>query len=506
MKLKDIQIKNYRSIENETFSLEEVDGSSTYSLIGINESGKTSFLKAISLIDDGTVTYPKDFFDEAEPVDIVLVYELTDSDRKELNKDLSGKGLPKDLISKTKIEKVEIGVVFDAINPTTKENYESVFFKESIFPDYFFDGVNVVKKTESSTEPDFDLEAYFLKQFPSYFYKKTHVTTFWKSDPKHLISDQINLDAFAINPEDVSIPLFNCFNLAEIDDIPGEINKIRTDPARINNLQDKLGDRVTEHIKKVWPNHPVKIKFQINNMLLSFLIEDEKVKYKSKTTEQRSDGFRQFISFLLTISAENSINQLSNSLLLLDEPETHLHPRAQENLKDELIKITKNKENNIVIFATHSNYMIDKDNMDRSYRVTKHGNLKTKIEKIKSASSSYAEVNYEVFDIISSDYHNELYGYLEDVDRSKLDGIPQIKTWHNSRTGVTGPVSICTYIRHSIHHPENTLNPKYTQEELAESIKILRDLKYPPTVKKTAKKTAKKVAVSAPQTIASQTP
>jgi energy-coupling factor transporter ATP-binding protein EcfA2 len=270
----------------------------------------------------------------------------------------------------------------------------------------------------------------------------------------------------------------NCFALAAIEDIPAEINKIRTDHAEISNLQEKLGDKVTAHIKRVWPSHPVKIKFQINNSALSFLVEDDKVKYKSKTTAQRSDGFRQFISFLLTVSAESATNQLSNSLLLLDEPETHLHPQAQEYLKDELIKITKNSENNIVFFATHSNYMIDKEHIDRCFRVVKEKNKRTTLERIEGISTSYSEVNYEVFDIPSSDYHNELYGYLEDIKKTELDGLSKTKDWINEKTSKTDKVSLATFIRHSIHHPENTSNPKFTPEELRQSIEILRGLKY----------------------------
>ena len=229
--------------------------------------------------------------------------------------------------------------------------------------------------------------------------------------------------------------------------------------------------------RKIILKHPIKIKFQINNSLLSFLVEDEKVKYKSKTTEQRSDGFRQFISFLLTISAESATNQLSNSLLLLDEPETHLHPQAQEYLKDELIKITRNDKNNIIFFATHSNYMIDKDHIERCFRLSKQSNRKTKVEKIKLGKTSYSEVNYEVFGILSSDYHNELYGYLEDVEKSKLDGLPKTKKWKNKKTNATKDVSLATYIRHSIHHPENTQNTKFTAEDLQKSIETLRELK-----------------------------
>jgi len=163
---------------------------------------------------------------------------------------------------------------------------------------------------------------------------------------------------------------------------------------------------------------------------------------------------------------------------LLDEPETHLHPQAQEYLKDELIKITRNEENNIVFFATHSNHMIDKDHIERCFRLSKQANRKTKLDKIKLGKTSYPEVNYEVFGIPSSDYHNELYGYLEDIEKSKLDSLPKTKKWKNKKTKATDNVSLATYIRHSIHHTENTTNAKFTAGELAESIKTLRGLKY----------------------------
>src|SRR6185436_7048704 len=136
--------------------------------------------------------------------------------------------------------------------------------------------------------------------------------------------------------------------------------------------------------------HPVKIKFKINNGKLAFLVEDKDVKYQAKTTKQRSDGFRQFISFLLTLSAQNHSDELSNCILLLDEPETHLHPTAQLNLMDELIKISKNKNDNIVFFATHSNYMIDKLNIERCFKIYKKKNASA-LEQINKSHSSYSE-------------------------------------------------------------------------------------------------------------------
>ena len=52
MKLRSITIKNFRSIRDLTFEIEEVGGSYTFALIGINESGKSNFLEALSLVDD----------------------------------------------------------------------------------------------------------------------------------------------------------------------------------------------------------------------------------------------------------------------------------------------------------------------------------------------------------------------------------------------------------------------------------------------------------------------
>src|SRR3990167_2648564 len=108
MKIKSITIENFRSIENETFNVAELYGGKTFTLIGINESGKSSFLRAVSLVDDGEVLFPKDFCNEAKPVDIFLTYTLGASEEKELKKMLLEKGFEKDLLSKIHIEEVDV--------------------------------------------------------------------------------------------------------------------------------------------------------------------------------------------------------------------------------------------------------------------------------------------------------------------------------------------------------------------------------------------------------------
>ena len=52
MILKSIQIKNYRSIEEISFDIIPLsDNTFTYGLIGVNEAGKSTILKALALKD-----------------------------------------------------------------------------------------------------------------------------------------------------------------------------------------------------------------------------------------------------------------------------------------------------------------------------------------------------------------------------------------------------------------------------------------------------------------------
>jgi predicted ATPase len=480
MKLEKIRIENYKSIESLEFEINEINGSYTYSLLGINESGKSSFLNAISLISTNNLKYPLDYFDQLSPIVLKLFYSPTESEIKLINKEITDyEKFDKKIMDSINIDNIEIEFSFEPDDNVDLTKSVLFNFSQSVFPDYTLKAGELFKKTQTEADlEDFDLTLYFETHYSDYFLERVHHTVFWKSSRQYLLLDDIDLNEFSKSPKEVSIPLFNCFLISGISEnkISFEISKLNTLVA-INSLQSKLSELTTKHINKVWPEHPISISFQINNNKISLLIEDNDVKFQPKTTGQRSDGFKQFISFLLTVSAENYNKKLDNTILLIDEPETHLHPPAQINLLEELVKITQNKNNNILFFATHSNYLIDKVNLDRNYKVIKENNLKTSINKIEKKTSTYSEVNYEIFGILNNDYHNELYGFIESVDNSKLVALKQTKDWINLKTKKTERVSLSKYIRHSIHHPENTLNKKYTETELKNSIQELKSIK-----------------------------
>ena len=104
------------------------------------------------------------------------------------------------------------------------------------------------------------------------------------------------------------------------------------------------------------------------------------------------------------------------------------------------------------------------------------------------SSPTWGEVNYFAFGVLSVEFHNELYGFLQaraiDEDQNnyyeeKFDqwlvskGFAANKSYIRlKRDGATETDSrtLPTYIRNLIHHPENSHNPSYTDEELESSI------------------------------------
>lgn len=477
MKITSITIKNYRSIEEISFDIEAVsDGTFTYGLIGVNEAGKSTILKALALKDGlknekgETLPLAKDFRDPTQAIEITYTYLLEKKEQQEAKDYLTANAPSADI---TDIDLNSIKYVASFEHNAPSQALEAV----------------EVDSINSENEHKVSIEDHLV----TYLSERTHKSIFWTAEDRYLISQPINLAQFADTPDDISIPLKNCFALAGIVGQQAIKNKVAliTESTEREQLKGDLGEKVSDHINTAWPKHPIKITFDISDGLINFHVHDLDTKGKAKTADQRSDGFRQFVSFLLTVSAQNSNDELSNSMLLLDEPETHLHPQAQEDLLRELVKITQNKRNNVVFFATHSNYMIDKKDLSRNYKVFKKSKKKTEKEKTElmrfgEKASTYASVTYDVFEISSTDYHNELYdrlraNYGEENSKDAV-GINEFDNgyfFQTKKLKLEYPVkkeknkaTLPTYIRNCIHYPEN--QDKDFNKQLTESIELLK--------------------------------
>lgn len=147
-------------------------------------------------------------------------------------------------------------------------------------------------------------------------------------------------------------------------------------------------------------------------------------------------------------------------IILIDEPELHLHPRLQEKFVDFILSISKESQ---VILTTHSPLLIKQLSYNENVKniVLKKEKEVKEFDERKLSYISSNETNYLAFDLPSEEYHNELYESLMEkystsngikrfdneffIQQKKED---KIYPWEKQ----PNQVSIHTFIRNQIHH------------------------------------------------------
>ncbi|MDD4661861.1 MAG: AAA family ATPase [Candidatus Pacebacteria bacterium] len=172
----------------------------------------------------------------------------------------------------------------------------------------------------------------------------------------------------------------------------------------------------------------------------------------------------------------------------IDEPEISLHPKAQAQLLDALMEISKSQQ---VFITTHSPFLLKQYNSSSHDLFVFNKDHKQKIMVSTSVSfnlfskPSWGEIVYKAFGIPTEDFHNELYGklqekegrpFIESTDKTKSieeffvnNGYNRIKSWTLSN-GKSYKQTLMSSIRNKIHHPEELNIPSYNMKELKESI------------------------------------
>lgn len=411
MKIKSVNIKNFRSISELTIPFAEIDGKVCNILLGKNESGKSNILKAISLLDSNCeINYINDCNKDSKKKNLTIsvIYELL-FDKDEFKKIvIENLNIDKSLIDLDKIvRKIEI-------DTNGRNDSYHIYLNEKVKPiNLVIDKNNTIKSisevyngdeviTENNIEtlvPEYELlnknklEETIGKELFEILDELIPKIIYWEPSTEYLINDTINLTAFK-DDFSISVPLKNIFHIANIKDeeIKNRIDLILKDDEERAELAQTLSEEITEYVNKVWTEHKININVIIeNNYDCIVNIEDKDYDRPKYKMEQRSDGFKQFISILLNLSAENKASILKNRLILLDEPEVHLHPSGIKYLRDELLKIS---ENNSLVISTHSTYMIDKLNLNRHFSITKNKSI-TEIYQVQENNPYEEEVIYE---------------------------------------------------------------------------------------------------------------
>jgi hypothetical protein len=160
-----------------------------------------------------------------------------------------------------------------------------------------------------------------------------------------------------------------------------------------------------------------------------------------------------------------------------EEPETSQHTEHQKMLIRAFLTLVETHDTQVII-TTHSAVLVKELKFKHLRLVTINDGSRT-IESINPNQLPYPslnEVNFLAFSEVTEEYHNELYGFIEaEGYMNDYKEGQQNMPYFNKRNGKNTDVVLTEYIRHQIHHPENTENTRFTFEQLKNSVNQMRE-------------------------------
>ncbi len=440
MRLNRIEIKNFRSIASVTIEFEP----RCRILVGINESGKTNILHALSLLDSNRKIAPDDMrtFPPHEAPNqkayVRFIFSLDKDERTYIYKMALKNVLVNDPAMPILIRNKENLSLTQFVDSITEGLYQVDIRANSRYATCWslpgdYNIANGWKRPSKACPSNLMLKLHnnedkAIKSFillhessisdiPSEYLENAEVTDLslnvrvpivalveknlptcllWKYSDNNLLPSQISIGAFAGDPATCQ-PLRHMFLLAGIEDIQEAVNEANAQRNGIRNLLNRVALRATKHMRSVWKEyHGISIVLEPNGPNIDASIKDEHNHYDFS---RRSDGFKRFITFLLMISAEVKTKGLVNTLYLHDEPDVSLHPSGARYLRDELIKIS---ETNYVVFSSHSIFMVDRELLRRHLIVEKKAEITTVKEvdesNIVDEEVIYNALGYSIFE------------------------------------------------------------------------------------------------------------
>ena len=475
MKLKKISIQNFKSIKDMHFDIKKHGNSYTSMLLGINESGKSNILEAMSFLNTPDGNFDFDILhhqkdEESEYIDLYFhfliekqevythsVQQLISDKEKLLHFTISE-------VSKNVYLRRGDDTFTEEIHYEIKNLTNGLYIKEETT--LINKNGQQTKTTIKSISKENDAEGSYIELteevFNNYFEEtiidviKENMPTasFWKPSENYLISSDIDLNSFSTNTSS-NIPLRNIFSLSGYttdESIRESILKLNN-PQHRSRLASRLSEYSTQYVNKIW-NHKIELVIEISeNMNCTMSIKDAGKfnKHDRHSMDARSEGFKQFMSLILSLSIESRQTNKQNRLILIDEPENHLHPSGIRDLGRELIEIGKN---DVLFVSTHSPFLIDTKTKERNSIVKKNNYAATTVKTVSNHDDIRGdEVLMEAFGI---SVYKELLNKNRILAEGKSDQIIiqkalAIKNFDASITNGTGSniVAIASLLKNS---------------------------------------------------------
>ena len=388
MKLVSFRIKHYRSIID-TGDVELSDNDNVSVFAGQNESGKSSILKALRDFEEqGFDPDSVPFYIRAKPIPIVsCTYKVDASDN--IAQHLSNKivsSMSTEVKAKLQIkdaQKILDGSSFKSLSKFTLiGSNENGKFKLAIDKNSLKVFLSLIPSV-----PGWEIGGGDNNRknsiIASWFWEITPSIVFF-DDFCDILPDQIYVSELEANNSTIS-GYRAVRNLEEILDTKFAEKDKEPDSIR-GATEDSENEEISVDFQADWGQQIhkdnkiiVKYEFEKRNegkSYVNFYVETKKG--QRLRPRQRSRGLIWFLSLWLELKAQDL--QYKNLVLLLDEPDQHLHVKAQEDILKLINRLSR--QNNQILYATHSPHLIQVDFLSRIKLVFNTEKEGTKIEKL----------------------------------------------------------------------------------------------------------------------------
>lgn len=500
MKLYSLSIKNFRGYKEET----TVKFDDLTAIVGKNDIGKSSLLEALDIFCNSKPVHPIDKSDlnvdavAAGETDIEITAEFTDFPVSLVIDATNRTSLADEFLltseGRLKVKKVypnagKEKVYIIANHPTQAECADLISLKQK----------DLKKKVEDlGLECDKTKNAEMRKAIREFYAAR-----------EDLLLQEVPIESTKENVKDIWAKLTEylpVFSLFVSDRTNNEGDKIIQDPLKfavqrmfddnvIKALCHQIAERVINELQSVASGTLDKLNEmnpEIANQLNPSIGKEDDLKWSDifKNVSIAGDdgiqinkhgsGVRRLILLnFFRYEAEKKVADGKDVVYAIEEPETSQHSEHIKMMMDALKSLSRQDHIQIII-TTHNPFLVKQLNYSQLRLVDADGGVKT-VNPIDTARMPYVslnEVNYLAFGEITEEYHDELYGHL--VFRGDLNVLLNAQPKQNyirlKKDGTTVLEQKCKteIIRHQIHHPENTLNARYTTEELRQSIELMR--------------------------------